>query len=279
MSIRGAARSALQRTPAVQRVVAAAANPTRKGERLSAAVRAARYEANIRRGLPTRVPLGERSFILAYPGETNSPGAVISNPPNPSEMRAWRRFLRPGDLFIDVGANIGVYTIWAAECGAEVVAVEPTPHSAERIREHLTLNGYQAIVLEKALAETPGELWVTEDLDSHNHVTSDRKGRRVHATTLDEVVGDRTATVKIDVEGFEDQVLAGAQRALAEKRIRLMQVEWVVYDHMTGSDRGGMARILSEVGYELLVADNEGKLHKVEVVPPNTANVFAAPRR
>jgi FkbM family methyltransferase len=40
-------------------------------------------------------------------------------------MQVWRQALRGGGLFLDVGANVGAYTIWAAECGAEVIALEP----------------------------------------------------------------------------------------------------------------------------------------------------------
>ena len=40
-------------------------------------------------------------------------------------MLVWQQALRPGDLFVDVGANIGSYAIWAADLGADVIALEP----------------------------------------------------------------------------------------------------------------------------------------------------------
>ena len=50
---------------------------------------------------------------------------VYGNPPNYPEMVTWRQVLRPADLFVDVGANIGSYSIWAGEMGANVIALEP----------------------------------------------------------------------------------------------------------------------------------------------------------
>jgi len=50
--------------------------------------------------------------------------AVLGNPPDAPEMRAWRRILRPHDLFVDVGAHVGLYSIWALDAGATVIAAE-----------------------------------------------------------------------------------------------------------------------------------------------------------
>ena len=58
-------------------------------------------------------------------------------------MIAWRRVLRPGDLFLDVGANVGSYTIWAGELGADVIALEPAPDTYALLLENIDLNGYR----------------------------------------------------------------------------------------------------------------------------------------
>ncbi len=111
--------------------------------------------------------------------------------------------------------------IFALDLGAEVIAVEPTSN-AERVHEHLRLNGYKAVMLREALGNRPGTVRITEDLDSYNHLVWESDvGTEVEATTLDEVLNDRVAAgVKIDAEGVERLVLEGAQRSLAEQRIR-----------------------------------------------------------
>ena len=73
----------------------------------------------------SKVRIGDGAVMWADLQFVSTIKAVIGNPPDCSEMRGWRRLLRPGDLFIDVGANAGAYSVLAADLGASVVAVEP----------------------------------------------------------------------------------------------------------------------------------------------------------
>jgi len=200
----------------------------------------------------------------------------MHNPPNWPEMLVWKRYLRPGDLFLDVGANIGVYSVYAAECGAEVIAVEPVPHNAKRVRENLDLNGYAGEVVQNALSDHPGRVRITADEDSYNHLV-DEGGIEVTATTLDELLGNRSAVAKIDVEGAEELVLAGARKALSEHRIKLLQLEWIVNERLGIIDRVKAQTILDDAGYELFVPDRFGVLSPLGNRPFASLNVFAMP--
>ena len=125
--VRSAAQALLTHTMPLYRMASAWAHPVNEGARLRAARRVLKHEIVTRAlGRPMVVPLGTHSRIIARHGETNSPHAVRGNPPN-DEMHVWRAFLRPGDLFVDVGANIGIYTIFALDLGAEVIALPPGP--------------------------------------------------------------------------------------------------------------------------------------------------------
>ena len=125
-------------------------------------------------------------------------------------MLVWQQALQSGDLFVDVGANVGSYTIWAADLGAEVIALEPAEDTFALLLENIDLNDYRAKTIQAAAGATCGSVRFTNGLDTVNRVAADGD---VQATmvTIDSVIGDRTvAGMKIDVEGFEIEVLRGS---------------------------------------------------------------------
>lgn len=133
-----------------------------------------------------------------------------------------RRSLRPGSTFVDAGANKGDFTLLAARMvGAtgRVVAFEPEAQNCTWLRRSIELNGYSNIeVIEAALGEREGEaeLHVSETSGWHTLAEqSDAATQTVTVTTLDAVLsGARADLIKIDVEGWELQVLQGAERTL-----------------------------------------------------------------
>jgi FkbM family methyltransferase len=128
--------------------------------------------------------------------------------------------LRPGDLFVDVGANVGSYTVLAARVtGAHCIAIEPLPATFAHLEDNLRINciTHLTCALNVGLGLASGRLPFTSSFDTANHVSVDRDERVVEmeVRTLDDVVGDRVPSlIKIDVEGFETQVLAGGARTL-----------------------------------------------------------------
>ncbi|WP_205472777.1 FkbM family methyltransferase [Nocardioides sp. SYSU D00038] len=280
MSLRTTVNHRLWKHQRLWRVAAAAGHPSHRGQRLRWAARAIRYDwRTIVRGKPTEIPLGERSRIVAYPGEYDPVRCLVHNPPEWPDMLVWRNRLGRGDLFLDVGANIGTYTLYALEQGADVIAVEPNPTLAARVREHLALNRVTAEVVEKAIADAPGTVRMTDGEDVLNRIV-DTEGQatiEVPATTLDELLGDRRAAAKVDVEGAEELVLRGAARALAEQRITLLQLEWLVAEGFGIDNRAGCKKLLDDAGYVLHVSDESGTLHPLGDREPTGMNVFAVP--
>jgi FkbM family methyltransferase len=224
----------------------------------------------VSRGLhrPMSVPLGAHSSILVHGHETNAPKAVYHNPPNWPEMLVWQQRLRPGDLFVDVGGNIGIYTILAQDLGAATITFEPDRRNCSRILENLGRNGYFGEVHNKAVSNSQGTVRFSQGLDSFNHlVLGDGPGVDVATVTLDSVLGDRrVAGLKIDVEGAERLVLEGAQRALSEHRIALIQCEWSEHEvHRTlGETRQPVTDLLRRHGYLLHRLDEQGRPHLLE---------------
>ncbi len=127
--------------------------------------------------------------------------------------------IQPGDSFADVGANIGVYTIAAARRGAQVTSYEPNPDTAALLRRNLELNGItdRVTVHEQAVAASDGTLpFVAEGTLNWGARVDAAGDLRVQSTTLTGAFD----LVKIDVEGYELEVLAGAAPLLADRESR-----------------------------------------------------------
>lgn len=141
--------------------------------------------------------------------------------------------LRPCDLFVDVGANVGSYTVLAAGvCGASVVAVEPVPSTFSQLLDNIRLNNLESLVTAEniGLAASSGRLRFSDRLGTMNHVLArgeqDTGGIDVPVRTLDGVLKDRRPTfVKIDVEGYEAEVLEGARGTLQSDTLRAVVME------------------------------------------------------
>jgi FkbM family methyltransferase len=139
-------------------------------------------------------------------------------------------FLRNGSTFVDVGANVGVYTAWASRCvgsRGRVLAFEPLPTTRECLEQVISLNALDNVqVAPKALGAEKGTigLWVVphaSGLTSAVAPVDQSSARRVEVpmSTLDDELalpgGASPALVKIDVEGYEIAVLRGAMRTLS----------------------------------------------------------------
>ena len=143
--------------------------------------------------------------------------------------RVLAALLRPGCAFLDVGANVGTMTLFAARAvgpAGRVFAVEPTPRIAALLRRSMAVNDVadRVAVSECAAGEGEGEaLLHLEEVMSHNTLfpPGEAEGRgtvRVRVLPADALVPAGTAidVVKVDAEGAELQVWRGMGRILAE---------------------------------------------------------------
>ena len=129
---------------------------------------------------------------------------------NPEEYAAFREAVRPGSVVLDVGANVGSYTLlFAMWTGPEgrVFAFEPAPDAREGLRRHLALNDLadRVEIVPAAADDLAGQM-----ID-------------VKTTTIDAFCQERNIrpdVVKIDVEGAEADVLEGARRVLAQPGVQ-----------------------------------------------------------
>jgi len=140
-------------------------------------------------------------------------------------------YLRPDELFVDVGANIGSYSILAAGVvGARALSFEPDPDTARHLRRNIEANrlDQRVSIHEIALADSEGELKLSVDRGPMNRVVSEpnRHSQTVPASTLDhQLDGYQPTMLKLDVEGFEQEVILGGHETLSAPTLRVVAVE------------------------------------------------------
>jgi FkbM family methyltransferase len=181
---------------------------------------------------------------------------------DPEEREILRRHIRDGFVFVDIGANIGAYSLFvAAQAGASarILCVEPQPDIYDRLVFNIRQNPGAAIkAVDCAVADKPGEL--TLFIDPRNSGESSvkivgsgqAKAIKVPATTLLDLVTQEgyghVDALKLDVEGAEDIILEPFLRQAPEAvRPRLIIVE-------DGSGRWqiDLPKLLEEFGYRLV---------------------------
>lgn len=165
-----------------------------------------------------------------------------------------------GATVIDIGANIGLLSLWAAKCvgpAGRVISVEPSQWACARIRRNAELSGIENMeVITAAASDRSCEA----DLDVINGYRIDdidtRKVERVRHVTVDEIVAERNITdialMKVDTDGFKIVVLRGAEKTLATMRPAIV-FEYGP-DHLrrhSGAEPSELISLLRRHGYEI----------------------------
>jgi FkbM family methyltransferase len=153
----------------------------------------------------------------------------------PLETKVFRSHVGPGDVVVDVGANLGYYTLLAARLvGAEghVYAFEPDPESFALLERNVELNGYENVTaVPLALGKAPGKLPLylnAKNRGDHRvyDPTGERRSVEVDVVTLDAYREDhgveRVDFLKIDTQGAECLILAGAEKTLAQAGLTIV---------------------------------------------------------
>lgn len=140
-------------------------------------------------------------------------------------------FLRKDDVFFDVGANVGAYTLLASGVKkAKSIAFEPSKNTNQLLRNNIALNNLQQVVncMEVGVGAKEKTLWFTENEDTTNHVLNEpeKNSDKIEIIPLDSFYPNFTPTlIKIDVEGFEAEVLSGSQNILKSNELKAIIIE------------------------------------------------------
>ena len=262
--------AAVSTSPVTLRLVARAAwltglvvtSPAARGHRSSAVARFWLWQVWRRvsaRGLDVQVAAGTWLWVPPWSRIGGVIAALGTN--EPCELAVLADLLSPGDLVVDVGANIGTFTVALAAHGARVASFEPAERARDALQHSVERNDLteRVRVLPVALHDQRSTVrFVTGD-DVGNRIveapTSDSSGVVwVDTDRLDTVVEEHSdffdrpiSVLKIDAEGADEAVLRGALATLSADRPVVMVETW---------DGGSTIRdLLASLGYDSFLLD------------------------
>jgi FkbM family methyltransferase len=182
--------------------------------------------------------------------------------------------MKPGLVVVDIGANIGYFSMLAARAVGDegrVYAFEPEPVNHDILVRNIKVNGYRNVVaVHKALSNKIGKLRLFCDRTnfgsssfSRENILSETRGSiEVETTTLDDYLGNKTKDtsvdiIKMDVEGAEGLVLKGAYQVLKSNDVTIFMEFWTYGLRNLGTDPLKLLQWLVRSGFTIYLIDEE----------------------
>jgi FkbM family methyltransferase len=213
-----------------------------------------------------------------------------------ADLRYLWRILRPGMVFLDIGAHHGLYSLVAAKrLGADstVIAFEPSQNEFRRLRLHLRLNGMRSVRAESiALGATSSNQKFFQIISGDSTrgglrppASSDRVSETsVETARLDDCLArfalDRVDLVKLDVEGAELEVLQGASMVLTKFRPIFICEVLDATTQVWGYNAREIVLMFQRFDFQIFEAQLDGSIvpHEVKDHYPEIRNYLAVPK-
>ena len=209
------------------------------------------------------------------------------------ELLYLERVLSPGKVFVDAGANFGIYTLLASKIvgeGGRVISFEPSSRVFPVLRRNIALNGFKNVLaFPLALTDKQG----LARLYYHSAVGCDSLGKdasfeqdayseEVETKSLDNVLKctsvGRVDVIKLDVQGAEELVLRGANEIVTFMRPVVIFEFFPQGAASLGLSPNGTWDFLEGHGYEFFIVDERGTASRLLSPPPTIVNVLAIHR-
>jgi FkbM family methyltransferase len=184
------------------------------------------------------VPVIDGLTLIAEPGLAAAVGEY-------NEVPSLKAVLGPRDVYVDVGAHLGLYSCIAARMGKTVVSVEPHPLNVKLLRENVRRNGLTSIeVVPAAISDALGTAVLLGGQQGGSLIRGwggigANYGTTVPTETLDHLLGGRfegrRLVIKVDVEGNELAVLRGAAATLARHPAPVWMMEIGLTENFGGA--------------------------------------------
>lgn len=219
---------------------------------------------------PVIVPWINDCSFIAEKGDRGLTGNIYGGLMEPEEMLFLLRTLQQNWHFIDIGANIGAYTLLASKViGANSTAFEPIPNTVNKLRLQIALNNIvdKVDVVRAGVGEKSEIRHFTNLNSTTNHVSANGKSPgtiEVEIVKLDDVIkpSNQSIFLKIDVEGFESAVIKGAINLLKSGRIKAIIIELCGAGREYGYDDNDIHQLLLSLGYEAVIYDYRNNILK-----------------
>jgi FkbM family methyltransferase len=208
---------------------------------------------------PYIFPFVEGTCLVVEKGMVGATGNIYTGLHEFCDMGFLLHYLRKEDLFIDIGANIGSYTILAAGVRkTETIAVEPSSNTFRKLKRNIDYNNINTIVsaYNIGLGSDQGVLHFTKSFDAVNHVVVDRINKidteEIGIETLDNLLPEiyKPTLIKIDVEGFETEVINGATSTLKNHFVKAIIIELNGSGWRYGYDENHIHHLLITYGFK-----------------------------
>lgn len=180
-----------------------------------------------------------------------------------------KSYLKAGDFFVDVGANIGIWVLTAAAMvgkSGKVTAFEPHPRIFKFLNANVQLNDFRHVRLHNcAVGESAGSVaFSDEKADDTNRVVASNEGTSVPVVTLDDGLERQSpiALLKVDAEGYEKHILHGAEKIM--ERVQCLFIE--ISDSnlmMFGSSSSDILAWLTSRGFRLYEITAKSTLEEI----------------
>lgn len=197
------------------------------------------------------------TYLLVQRGMTGATGNIYCGLLEFEEMGFLLHYLRSDDAFVDIGANVGVYTVLASGVvGAQSITFEPVPATFHHLIDNITINNMsdRVKVYNMGVGAQKAQLYFTGDKDTVNHVIAekdvDSNSVKVDVTVLDDYIGFNPALMKIDVEGFELDVLKGGIKVLDLDSLQAIIIELNGSGRKYGNKDEDVVHLLQEKGFK-----------------------------
>ena len=199
-----------------------------------------------------------KTRLLVETGMTGATGSIYAGLHEFEDMSFVLHLLRKEDVFLDIGANIGSYTIIASGAvGAKSISIEPIPSTFEHLLDNINLNNIRekVSVLNIGLGSENGILRFTSDFDTINHVITKTdvgvNTINVQVKILDEILSNiEPQLIKIDVEGFETNIIKGATKVLSNSSLMAVIMELNGSGERYGFDENELHQIMLGYGFK-----------------------------
>lgn len=174
--------------------------------------------------------IGDSRLIVSN-GMTGATGNIYVGLMEYEDMSFLLHFLQKDNLFFDIGANVGVYTVLASKLKkAKTICVEPLPNTYEKLIDNIQINRLNNVTsMNIGISYEKSKLYFTQDDDTMNCVaiSSDKNTQEVNVDTLDSIseIYGIPKVIKIDVEGYEANVLKGAKKILESEVLEVVILE------------------------------------------------------